>query len=229
MHLACALLLLPPTLSPYVARPMPRRASTLVWPLLLPPSASSLPPPLPLSPWSSMLFLQGVWAALAAALARVARYLPHRLSPDALACACAIYAAGLVLVLTCAAVHLALLGSLVLSAVAAAGLPGPSTNGSSRTHHAVHVVMEGLLMLLVSPCALLLLGSVAASDDDPPVDALVAVAWQHAASFGALPYAFAVSVCTPMCAVAASLRIRRITQLRMRTTGWDGCKLRYSA
>ena len=202
IHLTCAaLLLLPPPISPY-----------------LHPSSSS-PPLLPLPPFSLLSLLQLIWLTLSLTLTAATRAVHE----DAIACACCLLAASAVFVGTCASIHTALIGSLVLSAITTYGLPPPpptqttsATAASSRTGRALLIAKELLMLMLVSPWAVLLVLTALVDGRAASTLTAAALAWQHAAVFGALPYAFAIGAVAPLGVVAASLRLRRIAAVLTR-------------
>lgn len=213
-HVGCTLLLLLPSFSPYMAP---------LWHLAWPPSATSrartaLPPPP--STVALVATLQTAWAALALALAWAASHLPRRLHPDALCCASCAVACIVVFVTSCVVLPLGLVGSLILSACAvlclprpvAAAFPPPPSPAAMSAHRSwsLGVAWEALMLAASSPAALLAVATPAA-----PLAALVP-AWQLAASSSTLPFAFGVAAVTPLCAVAASIRLRRLTALLVR-------------
>ena len=72
------------------------------------------------------------------------------------------------------------------------------------------------MLMLVSPWAVLLVLTALVDGRAASTLTAAALAWQHAAVFGALPYAFAIGAVAPLGVVAASLRLRRIAAVLTR-------------
>jgi len=72
------------------------------------------------------------------------------------------------------------------------------------------------MLMLVSPWAVLPVLTALVDGRAASTLTAAALAWQHAAVFGALPYAFAIGAVAPLGVVAASLRLRRIAAVLAR-------------
>ena len=199
VYLACASLLLLPHFSPYVHSPLS-------------------PPPPPPPPSILLIVVHVVWASLAIGVAAIAYYLPRRLHPDALCAACCIGSACAVVASSCASLPLGLVGSLVLAAVVALGMPPPASTlppplSASVPRCLAHAAKELACLSLLSPWGLLVTVALATSETATTAvgaDEAVSASWQLASTFGTLPFAFAVAAVTPVCAVAASIRLQRL-------------------